>query len=55
MNGCPKFCWGCEKPFPVREGRREAQVGQDGRLYCYDMTRECIVLAVKPVALKRAS
>jgi hypothetical protein len=55
MNASPKLCWGCEKPFPVRDGRREAQVGQDGRLYCFNMTRECAVLAVNPAALKRAS
>jgi hypothetical protein len=55
MNASSMVCCGCEKPFPVREGRREAQVGQDGRLYCYDMTRECAVRAVNPDALKRAS
>src|SRR3954447_23941495 len=20
MNGCPKACWGCGNPFPIREG-----------------------------------
>jgi hypothetical protein len=55
MNAPSAVCCGCEKPFPVRDGRREAQVGQDGRLYCYDMTRECAVLAVNPDALKCAS
>jgi len=55
MNASPTLCCGCEKPFPVRGGRREAQVGQDGRLYCYNMTRKCVVLAVNPATLKRAS
>jgi len=54
-NGSPASCSGCRKPFPVRDGHREAQVGQDGRLYCYDMTRRCAVLAVSPAPLRRAS
>ena len=54
-NASPTRCWGCEKPFPVRDGRREAQVGQDGRLYCFNMTPECAVLAVTPAPLRRAS
>jgi hypothetical protein len=54
-NGCPKLCWGCGQPFPVRDGRVEAQVGQDGRLYCYAMTPECAALAVTPVDHHRAA
>jgi hypothetical protein len=54
-SGCPKFCIGCSRPFPVRNGRREAQVGLDGRLYCHAMTPKCVVLAVKPVTLRRAA
>jgi hypothetical protein len=54
-NGCPKLCFGCGEPFPVRDGHREAQVGQDGRLYCYAMTPECTVAAVTPVALQSAA
>jgi hypothetical protein len=50
LNGSPKLCWGCQKPFPVRDGRREAQVGQDGRLYCYHQTLECMLLAIRPAA-----
>jgi len=38
-NGCPKLCSGCGDLFMVREGRAEAIVGHDGRLYCYG--RDC--------------
>jgi hypothetical protein len=55
MNGSPKSCWGCEKPFLIRADRKQVQLGQDGRLYCYGMTPGCLVLAVKPVMLKHAS
>jgi hypothetical protein len=34
-NGRPTSCFGCAQPFPHREGRVEAQVGADGKLYCY--------------------
>jgi len=34
----------------VRDGRREAQLGQDGRLYCYDGTLACTLMAVRPAA-----
>ena len=54
MNGSPKLCWGCKHPFPVREGRTEAQLGQDGHLYCYAMTPDCAVRAVMP-ALESAA
>jgi hypothetical protein len=54
-SGCPKFCFGCNKHFPVRNGRREIQVGLDGQLYCHAMTPGCVVLAVKPVTLRRAA
>jgi hypothetical protein len=54
-SGCPKFCVGCGRPFPVRNGRRDVQVGLDGRLYCHAMTPKCVVLAVKPVTLRRAA
>lgn len=52
---CPKFCFGCNKPFPVRRGRSEAQVGLDGQMYCHAMTPACVVLAVKPVIVRRAA
>ena len=54
-NGSPKLCFGCGKPFPIREGRAEAQVGLDDRLYCYAMTPECAVRAVTPLALESAA
>ena len=53
--GCPKFCFGCNKPFPVRKGRSQGQVGLDGQLYCHAMTPTCVILAVKPVIAKRAA
>ena len=53
--GCPKFCFGCNKQLPVRNGHREAQVGLDGRLYCHAMTPACVILAVKPVTVRRAA
>jgi hypothetical protein len=34
-NGCPKTCCGCGQPFIVRQGRAEAIVGADSRLYCH--------------------
>jgi hypothetical protein len=49
-SGSSDMCCGCAKPFPVRDGRREAQVGQDGRLYCYNRTFACTLLAVRPAA-----
>jgi hypothetical protein len=52
MNNCPKLCWGCAQPFPVREGCIEAQVGQDLRLYCFAMTPSCAARAVKPVVAR---
>ena len=50
LSGSPDVCCGCAKPFPVRGGRREAQLGQDGRLYCYDRTLACTLMAVRPAA-----
>ena len=50
VNGSPSACCGCAKAFMVREGRREAQLGQDGRLYCYNRTLACMLLAVRPAA-----
>jgi hypothetical protein len=54
-NGAPRSCWGCDRPFPLRDGRSEAQVGVDGRLYCHTNTQPCAVLAANSPALKRAS
>ena len=50
MSGSPQVCSGCARAFPLREGRREAQLGQDGRLYCYDRSLQCTLLAVRPAA-----
>jgi hypothetical protein len=34
-NGWLKTCWGCGKPFVVRDGHVEAILAPDNRLYCY--------------------
>ena len=54
-NGSPKHCVGCGNPFPIREGRAEALVGMDGRLYCYQGTAECAELAVRSPSMKSAA
>ena len=50
LNGSPDVCCGCARPFPLRDGHREALVGQDGRLYCYNRTLECSSMAMRRVA-----
>lgn len=55
MNGCPKVCAGCGQPFPIREGRVEAIVGQDTKLYCFGLTCEDDALEAQAVLRKRAS
>jgi hypothetical protein len=50
LSGSPNVCCGCARPFPMRDGHREALVGQDGRLYCYDRTLACSLMAVRRVA-----
>ena len=50
LSGSPDECCACAKPFPVRDGHREAQLGQDGRLYCYNRTLACTLMAVRPAA-----
>ena len=54
-NGFPKNCWGCGKPFVIREGHAEAIVGFDGRLYCYNNGCDDYSLASGTTELKRAS
>lgn len=54
-NGRPKMCWGCGKPFVIRDGHAEAILAPDDRLYCYgtvcaDQTFALHVTALKPVA-----
>lgn len=55
LNGCPKSCEGCGQPFPIREGRVEAQVGQDLKLYCYGLPCEADALEAAAMRRKRAS
>ena len=43
------------QPFPIRDGRIEAQAGQDSRFYCYAMTSDCAVRAVMPAGLQSAA
>jgi len=50
LSGSPKVCCGCVRPFPMRDGHHQAQVGQDGRLYCYDRALACTLMAVRPAA-----
>jgi hypothetical protein len=50
QSGSPKVCGGCAKPFPMRDGHHQAQVGQDGRLYCHDGSLACTLMAVRPAA-----
>ena len=47
-NGCPKACWNCGNPFVVREGRAEAIVGHNDRLYCD--RADCEHAALVPLA-----
>ena len=54
-NGCPKTCAGCGNPFVIREGRAEAIVGPDDRLYCYRTKCDEIAFSAPVIALKRAS
>ena len=46
-NGCPKTCWNWGKPFGVRDGRTEAIVGHNDRLYCHEI--ECKQVALVPL------
>lgn len=55
MNGCPKACAGCGQPFPIREGRVEAQVGHDTQLYCYGTTCQDDALEAASTRKRRAS
>jgi hypothetical protein len=54
-NGCSKTCWSCGKPFIVRDGRAEAIVGHDNRLYCYRSGCEEAALVPLALAMQRAS
>jgi len=55
MNECPKSCWACGHPFPIHQGRVEAQIGNDGRLYCYGTTCQDDALEAQSVNRRRMS
>lgn len=55
MNGGPTNCAGCGNPFPHRERQIQAQVGKDGKLYCYDTTCEHDALEAQAEHHRRAS
>ena len=54
-NGCPKSCWGCGKPFIIRDGRADAIVGPGARLYCSRTHCEEAALLPLVLALQAAS
>jgi hypothetical protein len=56
-NGCPKTCWGCGNPFVVREGRAEAILAPDDRLYCHGTgcANEAFVTYALALNLQRAA
>jgi hypothetical protein len=54
-NNRSKTCWGCGKPFVVRNGHAETIVGPNGRLYCYKNGCDDEAYAQEFVTLKRAS
>jgi hypothetical protein len=54
-NGCPKVCCGCGKPFVVRDGRAEAILAPDDRLYCFGTPCADQVFASHLTALKRVA
>ena len=54
-NGCPKTCWGCGNPFVVRDGRAEAILAPDDRLYCYGTPCAETAFASQVLALEPAA
>lgn len=50
-----RTCWGCGKPFVVRNGHAEAIVGPDNHLYCYRNGCDDDAFAQEFAPLKRAS
>ena len=54
-NGRPKICWGCGKPFVIRNGHAEAVLGLDDRLYCFDNGCDGDAFVPQYNTLKRAS
>ena len=55
VNGCPKTCWGCGKPFVIRDGHAETILAPDDRLYCYGTGCADQVFASYASTLKRAA
>ena len=54
-NGCLKTCSGCGKPFVVRDGRAEAILAPDDRLYCYGTSCADEVFASDVLVFKRVA
>ena len=54
-NGYPKTCSGCGKPFVVRDGRAEAILAPDDRLYCYGTACADEVFASDALVFKRVA
>ena len=54
-NGYPRTCWGCGKPFVVRDGRAEAILAPDDRLYCYGTACADEAFASEARVLKRVA
>jgi len=54
-SGCAKTCWGCGKPFVVRDGHAEAILAPDDRLYCYGTGCGDEAFASYASTLKRAA
>ena len=54
-NGQPKICWGCGNPFVVRDGRAEAILAPDNRLYCHGTGCADGAFASQVIAIERAA
>jgi hypothetical protein len=54
-NGSSRTCWGCGKPFVVRDGGAEAILAPDDRLYCYATGCADEAFASHASTLKRAA
>jgi hypothetical protein len=54
-NGSLKACWNCGEPLIGHQGRAEATVGHDNRLYCYRIDCEHAALVPLVRALQRES
>ena len=54
-NGYPKICCGCGNPFVVRDGRAEAILAPDNRLYCYGTNCADDAFASRVITIGRAA